>query len=68
VTSKPYLWAFTPAGFEAAIFNEWLPYQGAGLVSASIERDGRPVATFEPVTACWTDYESLGPRACEERP
>jgi len=70
---KPYSFAFTPAGFEAAVQDDWLPHQGAALVSATIERfDGAtwlPVAPIAPpLPVCWTSYESLGPRACEVPP
>lgn len=68
VAPRPYEWAYTADGFEASIDDAWLTYQGAGLVSATVERlvgtEWQPVAPIPPLAVCWTFYQ-FGAHTCE---
>jgi hypothetical protein len=65
---RPYEWAFTPDGFEAAIDDLWLTYQGAGLLTVTVERkvgeQWQAVAPIDPMPVCWSWYE-FGAHTCE---
>jgi hypothetical protein len=67
-TDAPYRLASTSTGFEAAIDDAWLPFQGAATIAITIERrDGgawHAVASSAPITACWSWYE-FGAHTCE---
>ena len=68
-TPRPYRYAWTADGLEAAIDGAWLTFQGAATLSVAIERDHggtwQPIAPSEPLLVCWGWRQSLGPHACE---